>query len=586
MGKHKSALASAATGAPGAVALALACWAAPAAAQDMIVHRHDSLAITWEADGKTGTDKPVEHPNDPAKGGAANPDAGNSRHQHYNAEALTQGDISHEPFVVAGVWVNRTNYNFVPEVALPGGGVVKYATAKYPAVPHGFIDESKVDNIPRFRFVGANWDDGDPKTETTAEKALPQIVKAFETWSALDAKESPVSKLALITGLEFRRVAADAAAEIDVVWGGTTAKGAFERQINNDGVTTSAVLRFSDTEKFFFGKPEDTPANETFFYTVALHEVGHVVGLDHQGSVLAGLTSLMFTAQQSGPRGARDTIDDGSMQGAFALYSVPVPEPAAWALALAGLVFLVRRRPGAVRRFQFAAVRRALLAALALPALAAQAITINRIDAPPNLLRPIDDATYAFPVLLQATIDANEAINGAVLDIYYRDQIPFGIATDATIDGVRVRVPAGQFQAGAQLGAVLRFQVGCATIVVTGETFGPLTGGIGTTGNSVTLAEFVVPGAGPVVPPFGAVPLFFGNNRVECIQAGLQPSNGDRFEQMLPLNKPPSGSQIPSLPPPRETIDFSSVVPEPAAWWLACLGLAALAIETRRRAAR
>ena len=211
-----------------------------------------------------------------------------------------------------------------------------------------------------------------------------------------------------------------------------------------------------------------------------------------------------------------------------------------------------------------------LAAALASPALA---ISIDRIDAPPNLLRPVDNATYSFPVLVQATVNAAEAANGGSFDIYYRDTIPFGIATDATIDGLTLRVPAGLFQAGAKLAATVTMRVGCSTITVGGETFGPLTGGIGTTGNAVSLAEFLLPGLGA-----GGAPLFFGTNRVECIQAGLPASNGTVLEQMPLRSIPSPGSPMPTLPPPRSTVDFVAAVPEPATWLLwAAAGLLGLA---------
>ncbi len=210
-----------------------------------------------------------------------------------------------------------------------------------------------------------------------------------------------------------------------------------------------------------------------------------------------------------------------------------------------------------------------LAAVLASPALA---ISIDRIEAPPDLLRPIDNATYTFPVRVLATVNAAEAANGGSFDIYYRDTLPFGIATDATFDGITLRVPAGLFQAGERLAATITMQVGCSTLTVGGETFGPLTGGIGTTGNAVSLAEFLLPGLGA-----GGAPLFFGTNRVECIQAGLPASNGMVLEQM-PLRSHPSSGLPPTLPPPRSTVDFVAAVPEPATWllWTAAglLGLA------------
>src|SRR6185312_3317970 len=107
-------------------------------------------------------------------------------------------------FSVAGVWVDRTGY------ALP--------QAPYPIVPHGYIDESNKDNVPRFHFVDANW-----TTNRQAKAAEPIITAAFATYSALQAGTSPVTGKKLITGLEFSPVAANAPAEIEIHWGGAGA---------------------------------------------------------------------------------------------------------------------------------------------------------------------------------------------------------------------------------------------------------------------------------------------------------------------------------------------------------------------------
>ncbi len=324
-------------------------WAIP-------IHIHGDIPTTWESDAKGTFNK---HPNNPRRG-TGDPQAGDTRHQHYNAEPLVDADETHDPFTIAGVWDNRTNYNFVPSVMLPGGREVKFPVASYPSVPHGFIDESRVNNIPRYRFMGNNWTDNNPNTETEAEKAQKLIIEAFKTWSALQARRSPVSKLPLITGLEFVMVDPTADAEIDVLWGlppgvAADSKGAYSRTFDRNGRALSHKLGFNTSENlWFFGAAKDTPENRNFFYTVALHEVGHVVGLDHQEGLDDLLSkNIMFRAQRPGPRDAIDKIDTESMQGAFALYSIPVAEPSTLSLAgLAALGLLIsyrwrRRKSGA-----------------------------------------------------------------------------------------------------------------------------------------------------------------------------------------------------------------------------------------------
>jgi hypothetical protein len=306
-------------------------WAIP-------IHEHGSLHTTWEKDAEGVHNF---HPNDPARGGG-DPEAGDTRHQHYDATPLVDEPSRADPFTVAGVWDNRSFYS-LPE-------------APYPIVPHGFIDESNPDKIPRYRFNGANWTDNDPNTKTEAEQAQGLLEHAFQEWSALEAGKSPVSGLPLDTGLAFTKAAPDlAAAEISVFWGGTTGLGRTRFTVGDGGVAkrrpSGALIdvRFNNSANFwFFGKaaatPVDdpgTPENEArfHFYSTALHEIGHVVGLFEQED----MDDVMIEGRQRGPTGtgtgpAFDTLDNDSKRGAYALYSI-VPAPSG--LILVSTVFAI-----------------------------------------------------------------------------------------------------------------------------------------------------------------------------------------------------------------------------------------------------
>jgi hypothetical protein len=86
----------------------------------------------------------------------------------------------------------------------------------------------------------------------------------------------------------------------------------------------------------------DTPIVQADFISVALHEWGHIIGLDHVTPAAATMNAASpFTLGV-----LTRTIDVGSAKGAAVLYSIPVPEPTGVLLGLIGLCGLIsiRRR--------------------------------------------------------------------------------------------------------------------------------------------------------------------------------------------------------------------------------------------------
>jgi len=160
----------------------------------------------------------------------------------------------------------------------------------------------------------------------------------------------------------------------------------------------SQELEFDSTEAWFFGGAGAIPANEdingngmldagedlngsggidavTDFVTIALHELGHMIGLNHinsnedlngngilnvgedldgdgvldinPGSLMDTNIDLFATPGVAGMMGVR-TPDVASQVGALALYTQPVPEPSAGFLTLLGSLACAgcRRRYG------------------------------------------------------------------------------------------------------------------------------------------------------------------------------------------------------------------------------------------------
>jgi hypothetical protein len=213
------------------------------------------------------------------------------------------------PLRVSGVWWDRNNYNLWRAEAASWFNST-------PCRVHGFVDESNIQNIPRFKFAGPAWN-----SDLQADSARLLVRRAFTEWSNVE----DAGNFSIETGLAFREVPSDSVAEIEVRWSPLSGAANLNRAIYRDGLVGSSTLTFNSANDWAFGTAAATPQGEMHFYSTALHEVGHIVGLWESRDT----TSVMIFRRTPGPNGPSfDQIDQQSRRLAVALYSTPVQVPA------------------------------------------------------------------------------------------------------------------------------------------------------------------------------------------------------------------------------------------------------------------
>ena len=262
-----------------------------------------------------------------APGGMQGPE-----HQHRDRHPLNDTDVTVVPgagdlalgFHAYACWDNREyRYDAVNDRPLD-----EFA--------HGFIDYSAP---VRYKFLHGQ-DAGDWDTDPDAKAMKAAVNAAFGTWeTAVNETLVIAPQLSLVarTHIDFQPVAAKDDAEITVRLAGI-----------NAWQPATKKLEFRYTAAWDFDDSDGITAGKWDFESIALHEIGHVLGLHHFGADRT--THLMSSAALvTGRDGAG--IDAGSLDGAKDLYTimVAVPEPLTVLgvfLSTAGLAGYVRKRAG------------------------------------------------------------------------------------------------------------------------------------------------------------------------------------------------------------------------------------------------
>ena len=200
---------------------------------------------------------------------------GNSAHNHRSGRSFGGNQMTVEPFSIDHCWDNRS---------YRGDEVGEFDGA------HCFINESNPNNSVRYFFVGGATDNANNRIWTDTVTGVDAGLRGFHARKRIteifDAYNAVLTDSASrVTGIEFVEVNSGNA-EIMLYWedqGGA----------NNGGYWSDSTqeLHFDNSMKWYFGvdpKLGDPFGIDGFsddrwhFYSVALHEIGHAVGFEHQ----------------------------------------------------------------------------------------------------------------------------------------------------------------------------------------------------------------------------------------------------------------------------------------------------------------
>lgn len=247
---------------------------------------------------------------------------GSTWHNHMMFLSYANQVPVHEPFTVLGCWDNQ-EYRFDDL-----GSIFQEA--------HCYVNNWASSETVAYSFVGP-W-------PSSAKNLVRDVVDQFNNLGTPVTTTVPHGKTGYSIGFEFSEVSGSA--DVEFVWGTTPLPG----QVVALWVPTESVYSTSSTHQLFFDPmpASDFPGwdyaassseeddTKFHFMSVALHEIGHVVGFAHQADtddvMQAGTSGFYNPALGTGPYGHAGRnpfyeLDNDTSVGVFNIYGQPPSPP-------------------------------------------------------------------------------------------------------------------------------------------------------------------------------------------------------------------------------------------------------------------